>query len=51
MASADDMSETCAAAFLEGKLGEEEFIKAFKESRRVYHLRMEKLEKLEEMQS
>jgi hypothetical protein len=41
------MTEQCASSFLEGKLNEEEFIKAFKESRKLYHLRNAKLEFLE----
>ncbi|KAJ3275893.1 Vacuolar protein sorting-associated protein 37A [Terramyces sp. JEL0728] len=46
VATSDDMTELSAASFLEGKLSEDEFIKAFKESRKLYHLRNAKLETL-----
>ncbi|KAJ3258202.1 hypothetical protein HK103_004020 [Boothiomyces macroporosus] len=46
VATSDDMTELSAASFLEGKLSEDEFIKAFKESRKLYHLRNAKLENL-----
>nr|KAJ3422227.1 hypothetical protein HK105_000660 [Polyrhizophydium stewartii] len=42
--SSESMSELSAQSFLEGKLTEDEFIRAFKESRRVYHLRSAKHE-------
>lgn len=42
VATSEDMSELSASAFLEGKLTEEEFLKAFKESRKLYHLRQQK---------
>ena len=50
VAASDDMSELCAASFLEGKLTEDEFIKAFKESRKLYHIRNAKLEALENIE-
>ena len=47
VATSDDMTELCAASYLEGKLTEDEFIKAFKESRKLYHMRSAKLQFLE----
>jgi molybdopterin-biosynthesis enzyme MoeA-like protein len=47
VATSDDMTEICAASFLEGKLSEEAFIKAFKEARKLYHSRAVKLDFLQ----
>ena len=42
----DDMSENSAAMYLDGKLNEDEFIKVFKESRKLYYSRSAKLDKI-----
>jgi hypothetical protein len=42
----DEMTEQICVMFLENKLSEQEFLKAFRESRIVYHSRNSKLEKL-----
>ncbi|KAJ3303528.1 hypothetical protein HDV03_003707 [Kappamyces sp. JEL0829] len=47
VATSDDMTDLCASSYLEGKLSEEEFIKAFKEARKLYHSRAGKLETLQ----
>jgi hypothetical protein len=44
--AAEDDSENCATAYLNGKMSDEEFIKKFKESRKLYHIRNQKLERL-----
>ncbi|KAI8900859.1 hypothetical protein BC833DRAFT_579923 [Globomyces pollinis-pini] len=46
VATSEDMTELSATSYLEGKLTEDEFIKAFKESRKLFHARSFKLEKL-----
>jgi hypothetical protein len=43
VATAEDMTELSATSYLEGKLTEEEFVKVFKESRKLYHTRNTKL--------
>ncbi|KAJ3406745.1 Vacuolar protein sorting-associated protein 37C [Chytridiales sp. JEL 0842] len=44
---AEEVSESISTEFLEGKVGVEDFIKNFRETRKVYHLRAIKLEKAE----
>ncbi|KAJ1336669.1 hypothetical protein BSLG_006988 [Batrachochytrium salamandrivorans] len=44
VSTSDSMSEMSAQSYLDGKLTEDEFIRSFKESRQLYHLRSAKLE-------
>ncbi|KAI8923190.1 hypothetical protein BC831DRAFT_501507 [Entophlyctis helioformis] len=45
--TSESMSEMSVQSFLEGKLTEDEFIRAFKESRKVYHGHAAKLENIQ----
>ncbi|KAI9013769.1 hypothetical protein CLU79DRAFT_768662 [Phycomyces nitens] len=41
----DELSESVAQSFLDGNLNHDEFVKQFREMRKVYHLRASKLER------
>ncbi|KAJ3045230.1 Vacuolar protein sorting-associated protein 37A [Rhizophlyctis rosea] len=42
----DELSESIAQSFLDGKIPADDFIKQYRDTRRVYHLRAAKLERL-----
>lgn len=46
IAEADGLSESKLESFLDGDMSPEDFVKAYKESRKLYHLRAIKLETL-----
>lgn len=48
VSESESMSELSTTSYLEGKLTEEEFIRAFKAARKIYHMRSEKLERISE---
>jgi hypothetical protein len=46
VAESDEISETIAATFLDGGMGVEDFIKQYRDGRKVYHQRAIKLNRV-----
>lgn len=46
LGQSDELSDSIANSFVDGKLGVEDFLKQFRDIRRVYHLRAAKLERI-----
>ncbi|KAJ3078988.1 hypothetical protein HK102_004100, partial [Quaeritorhiza haematococci] len=44
MQESEDLSESISISFLDGKMGAEDFLKQFREIRKVYHMRAAKVE-------
>ncbi|KAJ3253270.1 Vacuolar protein sorting-associated protein 37A [Borealophlyctis nickersoniae] len=42
----EELSESIAQSFLEGKTGPDDFLKQYRETRKVYHMRAAKLERV-----
>ncbi|KAJ3041449.1 hypothetical protein HK097_002272 [Rhizophlyctis rosea] len=46
LTESDDLSESISQSFLDGKVQPDDFIKQYRDTRRVYHLRAAKLERV-----
>ncbi|TPX69231.1 hypothetical protein SpCBS45565_g02490 [Spizellomyces sp. 'palustris'] len=46
LSQSDELSDSIATSFVEGKLGADDFLKQFRDVRKVYHLRAAKLERI-----